>query len=351
MTTDLPDAARPDHLTDALRRHGVLSAGRVRDVTTDAPRDTLLSRIVRLKLAYEGAAEKAPASLILKMWRPRDGVPEAWQAREVLFYDTVAPATPAGLVLRCFDAGQSPQTKAWHLLLEDMTDSHRIAAEWPLPPTEPQCRAIVGVLARFHAAWWDATQPGVPVGAEPDMAMVRDLYQRLPGFWANLSDRLGDRLSADRRRIYERFFAAPPHLARMATRKNLSIVHGDAHVWNVFLPNDARAGGERLFDWSAWRPDLPATDLACMMAMHWYPERRRRFERPLLDHYHASLLASGVKGYDRAALDHDYRLAVLIQLMTPIIWANIGIPPAVWWSNLERIMLAVDDLGCRDLLA
>ncbi len=83
----------------------MLSAGRVRDVTTDAPRDTLQSRIVRLKLAYEGAAEKAPASLILKLWRPRDGLPEAWQGREVLFYDTVAPATPAGPLLRCFDAG------------------------------------------------------------------------------------------------------------------------------------------------------------------------------------------------------------------------------------------------------
>lgn len=219
MTTDLPDVARPHHLTDALRRHGVLSAGRVRDVTTDAPRDTQMSRIVRLKLAYEGPAGKAPASLILKTWRPREGVPEAWAARELLFYDTVAPATPAGPLLRCFDAGQSPQTKAWHLLLEDVTDSHRIASEWPLPPTEPQCRAIVGVLARFHAAWWDAPQ------AEPDRAMTHDLHQSLPGFWTDLCDRLGDRLSADRRRIYERFFAAPPHLARMATRKNLSIVH------------------------------------------------------------------------------------------------------------------------------
>src|SRR5262249_10842855 len=163
---------------------------------------------------------------------------------------------------------------------------------WPLPPTEPQCRAIVGVLARFHAAWWDAPQ------AEPDMAMMRDLHESLPGFLANLSDRLGDRLSADRRLSYGPFFAAPPHLGRLETPKNLSIVHGDAHVWNVFLPNDDSAGDERLFDWSVWQTGLPATDLACMMAMHWYPERRRRFERPLLDHYHACLLASGVKGYD-----------------------------------------------------
>ena len=35
VTTDLPDAAKPEHLTEALRRHGVLLAGRVRDVTTE----------------------------------------------------------------------------------------------------------------------------------------------------------------------------------------------------------------------------------------------------------------------------------------------------------------------------
>lgn len=136
----------------------------------------------------------------------------------------------------------------------------------------------------------------------------------------------------------------------MTTRKNLSVVHGDAHV-DVFLANDDSAGGERLFDWGVWQPGLSATDLACMMTMHRYRERRQRFERPLLDHYHASLLTSGVKGYGLAALDHDYRLAVLTQMMTPIICANIGIPPAVWWNNFERIMLAVDDLCCRDLLA
>jgi hypothetical protein len=62
VTTDLPGAAKPDHLTEALRRHGVLLAGRVRDVTTEGPRDTLVSRIARLKLTLEGVAEKAPTS-------------------------------------------------------------------------------------------------------------------------------------------------------------------------------------------------------------------------------------------------------------------------------------------------
>jgi hypothetical protein len=48
-------------------------------------------------------------------------------------------------------------------------------------------------------------------------------------------------------------------------------------------------------------------DLAYMMALHWFPDHRRRFERHLLDHYHTALIAHGVTGYDRRALDDDYR--------------------------------------------
>jgi hypothetical protein len=87
-----------------------------------------------------------------------------------------------------------------------------------------------------------------------------------------------------------------------------------------------------------------------MLAMHWYPDRRRRMEQPLLDCYHAALLESGVTGYDRVALSEDYRLAVLWQTTTPLWQAMANIPPLIWWNNLERIFLAVDDLDCRALL-
>ena len=95
---------------------------------------------------------------------------------------------------------------------------------------------------------------------------------------------------------------------------------------------------------------MATDDLAYMMALHWYPERRRRLEQPLLDRYHAALLARGVAGYDRAALAEDYRLSVVWQLTTPVWQAGYKLPPAIWWSHLERILLAVDDLRCRELL-
>jgi len=341
----LADAA---HLTTILRRNGVLADGRVREVTADPTRDMMLSRIVRLRIAYEGAADGAPASLILKLPMPRAGGPLVTGGREVSFYRNVAPVTPSGLVPHCYDAEES---KDWHLLLEDLTDTHMIATEWPLAPTEAQCRAIVAVFARFHAAWWDDKRLGVSIGKLFDEASARERMQFLQDCWRRFSDFMGDRLSAERRVLYERFLAVPlPILARHATRQNLSIVHGDGHVWNVLLPKDEGVA-PRLFDWEFWRPGVAAIDLAYMMTTHWYPERRRRFEQPLLDHYHAKLVEVGVQGYDRRALDNDYRLAMLMQLAIPLHRFNIRVPPVVWWNHLEHTTAAVDDLGCRDLLA
>jgi hypothetical protein len=111
--------------------------------------------------------------------------------------------------------------------------------------------------------------------------------------------------------------AAPRLLARYHSHRNVTIVQGDAHVWNSFLPRD---GGDdvRLFDWDLWRIDVASDDLAYMMAMHWYPDLRRRIERPPVARYHAALVAHGVHGYDRRALDDDYRLSVLWQITTPV---------------------------------
>ena len=54
---------------------------------------------------------------------------------------------------------------------------------------------------------------------------------------------------------------------------------------------------------------------------------------------------------DRRALDDDYRLSVLWQTATPVWQAANDIPTWIWWPHVERIFMAVDDLGCRDLLA
>jgi hypothetical protein len=344
--------AEASYLTAVLQRCGVLGDGRVVSVEAEAPRDQLVSRIMRLRLAYEGAAESAPGSLILKIALPgrsNEG-PFVQGANEIAFYAKVAPAMPVGMVPRCFDSAWQAETRQWHLLLEDLTDTHEIATPWPLPPDEGLCRRMVQTLARFHAAWWDDPRLGTEIGTRFDAEAARQAMHNHAGAYQRFADHLGDRLSPKQRDLYERFFAGVHRVqARMLTYRNVTLVHGDAHVWNCFVPKDG-SDDLRYFDWDTWRIGLASADLAYMMATHWYPDRRRRYERPLLDHYHAALLAHGVQGYDRAALAEDYRRSVLMQLLMPVLQWSAGIPPWVWWSHLERITAAIDDLDCHPLL-
>lgn len=131
----------------------------------------------------------------------------------------------------------------------------------------------------------------------------------------------------------------------------MTLAHGDAHAWNLLYPKDGATAGIRLIDWDSFiGPLTGAYDLAYFMAVHWYPERRRRHEADLLAHYHEALEARGVRGYTIDALREDYRRAVIQHLQTPVFQSDAGVPPQVWWDHLERIMLAFEDLDCEALL-
>jgi hypothetical protein len=62
-----PEVIEADALTAGLRRCGALGdGGRVRGVVDEEFRGTIVSRIVRVRVDYEGEAPDAPRSLIFK---------------------------------------------------------------------------------------------------------------------------------------------------------------------------------------------------------------------------------------------------------------------------------------------
>ncbi|WP_342735885.1 phosphotransferase [Bradyrhizobium sp. B117] len=348
----LPAVVEPAQLTAALRRSGVLDAGAVREVKVLHQRDTVLSHIVRLGLRYVGESAGAPQSLILKTAHAAFAKSLADAGRhEVAFYTQLAPSMPRGLAPRCFDGSFDEESQAWHLLLEDLTDSHVLATQWPLPPSREQAMAIVTTLARWHAAWWDHPGLGDTVGSWASAEDRAQHMETFAGHYDRFADLLGDRLSEERRTLYRRLIEHSARLSqRYQSRRHISIAHGDAHIWNFLLPRPGVADTVRIFDFDQWRVNVPTTDLAYMMATQWYPQQRQTLERPLLNHYHETLMANGVTGYTRGALDQDYRLSVLWQITKPVWQWSINIPPLIWWNNLERVMMAVEDLGCEELL-
>jgi hypothetical protein len=122
MQEPLHKAASAEHHTGALRKFGSFVNVRVCDVVVERSQTTVLSEITRLRPIYDGDASGAPHTIILKTGRP-DRLGDAnWDAgrQEVAFYNEVAAAKPGQQVLRCFEAAWDADTRAWHLLLEDL---------------------------------------------------------------------------------------------------------------------------------------------------------------------------------------------------------------------------------------
>lgn len=140
------------------------------------------------------------------------------------------------------------------------------------------------------------------------------------------------------------------YLVWRTQRAPQTLLHGDPHWWNFLYPHEQTTDTTRMLDGGSWRIGVATNDLAYLLALQWYPERRRRLERPLLEHYRQRLITGGVTGYGWNALWSDYRLSVLWGLSKVArCWAE-GWPTVIWWGHLERAMLAGEDLACEELL-
>ena len=268
---------------------------------------------------------------------------------EAHFYRHVAPQLGTPPLVRCLAALDGGDADQETLVLEDLRSTHDHPA-WPLPPSRQQCELAIDALVRIHAHWWEAPALGHTVGqghtTESLTRMVQGIAAQLPAF----SDALGDAFTAEGRRVYERVFSSSlrPWL-RLADARALSVVHGDAHTWNFLFPRTGD-GPAYLIDWQLWHVDIGARDLAFMMALHWYPSRRRELEDSLLKSYHDGLIARGIGNYTFDDLILDYRRCVVRNLTVPIVFWSRGMKPEGWSHRLECALAAYRDLGCDEVL-
>jgi thiamine kinase-like enzyme len=215
-------------------------------------------------------------------------------------------------------------------------------------------------LATFHAYWWEHPRLGTDIGKLPNGETsieqilrfphsMRETEEMFPGF----VDFLGDRLSTARRALYEGVFSSWPFsglVERLNARQGITLIHGDAHAWNFLYPRRLERGRVCIIDWHEWEIGLGAHDLAQLILLWWYPERRARLEEPLLRRYHHQLVAHGVEGYDWEQFWNDYRLSAIGALLNPVWMYAERRPPNAWWAIMERVLLAFQDLDCVDLL-
>jgi hypothetical protein len=348
------DQVTPQWLTTVLRRSGALTGGEVASFHAGNGQGNW-STSASLTVQYSpGAQGEQPERLFLKMVNA-DLEDEFFGDSEVTYYTRDYLGVPDAPLLRCYDGAYSEALKRYHLLLEDVSETHLPADE--KTPTLDYGLALAEGLAVLHARWWGAerlAQAEAPVHSASHIQRFVDIAQ--PGM-AHILERFSEELKPHWPGLMAELFERhPPAIIRRADDLNgFTLIHGDAGCYNILVPRDGDRPiyliDRQPFDWSltTW---LGAYDLAYALVLDWEPETRRQYEIPVLKYYHRHLLELGVADYPWERLWDDYRLCVAMGVYISTEYCRGGVNERyipVWLPMLQRALTACDDLDCRSV--
>ncbi len=326
-----------EEISQLMQRNGSLTRGSVvTAVMQPAPYQATLSSIERAELRYsEDAQGDLPSGVLIKSCTPTSFM---LGAAEVRFYRAMREQQTLLHLTPVYGTDIDEQAQTACVIMGEFAATP--PSEWPIPPQPAACTRAVEALAAFHAQFLCA--PFARDTWADQHASGRFGAQRFGTLAGTLIERLGDGLSAARRRLLEHLSHAYPEAqqARFDRHPLAGVVHGDAHFWNIL---QSESGDVALIDWQLWGADLVTADLAYMIALHWFAERRTRFERDLLWRYADRL------GVAADTVWESYRFSVAGLLPRCLLYAAF-LPAAIWWPHLERAFNAYDDLGCAELL-
>lgn len=346
-------------LTETLEREGHLPEGEVSSVEVTSTKPLITSTIAFLDVSYSVETD-LPEKLFMKFANPDSKLDEfalAAARKEETYYRTIHPQCRPSPSRDVLDVQVDEASESFHLLMDDVSATHYQNTD-PLPMTAASNKRLFEVLAAFHAQWWDHPDLVDIFGEEIRQDTVVygldtvAVSNRLGPF----ADKLGEFLTRDRRRLYERILESIPEQRdlsgrlRLTEANHVTLIHEDAHNGNVFFPRDLDAEDPFLIDWQSWRVHTGTNDLAYLPVLGWYPARRAVVEQLLLDHYHGKLLEGGVREYTREDCWHDYRLSSLRMMLKVPLFHSIGLSDGLCYQMVERSFLNFEDLELEELI-
>jgi hypothetical protein len=277
------------------------------------------------------AAETTTTRLIGELGRLAD--------TETRFYNQLAPEL-TGLP-KAYGSALDPLTGRFVLVLEDLAADNCEFPDTLHPLDRDQAGAIVELLARLHATFWDRP-PGWLYTASADSAslltgpLLKTSARRIAER-SNIPVEAG-RFIDDNYRAVARLIDTPPH----------SVMHGDAHPGNIYFRN----GEAGLLDWQAVRRGHPGRELAYTMITSMTTADRQACEREVLDDYRRALAAAGGPELDRDELWDRYRQGALYPYVATSIVLGMGgmQSEAITVEGLRRAIAALEDLDTVSLL-
>jgi hypothetical protein len=349
------DQITADWLTSVLIQSDALTRGRVQAFECGTGQGNWSSS-VNLAVVYSHDAEGTrPRRLFLKMVATDLGDGEFFGDSEVNYYTRDYVDVRNAPLVRCYGAAFSAELNRYHLLLEDVSETHVEAHD--KEPTLEYGLALAEALAILHARWWGKARLEEAGANRHDAHHIQRFVDIAAPGAGHITERHSAELKPHWDDLMREMCAKHPQalIKRSQDLRGFTLIHGDVGSANVLAP---REGNHPLyivdrqpFNWSltTW---LGVYDLAYATVLEWDVERRRQWETRILKRYHASLLENGVTSYAWSQLLEDYRLCVAMCVYIAIEYCRGGINEKwapVWLPMLQRALTACDDLNCKEI--
>jgi Phosphotransferase enzyme family len=255
---------------------------------------------------------------------------------EALFYRDAAEMTGMR-TLRSVYADVDPQTKHGVIITEDVVAQGASFLDALSPYTPDQTAESLGELAKLHGATW--RNPAYVGAGWLDPRLESFLVQRgVADVIGNFEGPIGAGVPEEVRDAQGLVDGFRWLAKDIVTADPWSVIHGDAHVGNVFL--DA-AGKPSFLDWQIVQRGPWYLDVGYHLASALTVEDRRRTDKDLVRHYLEQLTATGVEApsWDEAWL--GVRRGIVYGFF---LWGiTLKVNPAVTTALLTRLGTAAAD--------
>lgn len=337
-------------LTDALQpRHPGVRVAAV-DL---ADRAEVTNSHAWLRVRYEEDSPEGPTSLFGKLL-PNDPMRRVAIAqtrmglREAKFYETLAPKlslrVPEAHVVRY----EEDEGGAFVILLEDLNESGCTVSSGPESPSPDQAAKALEDLAGMHVRFEDASirerEAGWVTAPEPasDYGSLR-LQEGL--------DHHRDKLTEAFAEMAEVYIARREALHDVWQQGPSTVIHGDAHIGNLFFEGDAIG----FLDWGIIALSTPLRDVSYFLNMCLSVADRRAREADLIRHYLDVREALGgvAISFDEAWKTHRLQASYLAPASCQIVTFPEDTTPRrkkFAAAFLERASAAIEDLESRAAL-
>jgi len=351
-----PDQVTAEWLTTVLTNSGALTNGFVAAFDVDKGRGNW-STSARLNLRYDdGSQGVLPQQLFLKMVETDGSTSdEFFGPSDVTYYTRDYVEVEAAPLVHCYDAVYSVEQQRYHLLLDDLTETHVVAAE--KAPTLEYGLALAEGLAVMHARWWGGqrlAEAGAPIHSAAHIQRFVEIAE--PGA-GHILNRFSAELKPHWPDLIYALYANHPQaiITRTKDDNGFTLIHGDTGHNNILVPYDGEEPmyiiDRQPFNWSltTW---LGVYDLAYAIVLDWDVATRRNLEMRVLRKYHDVLIRNGVSVYPWEKLVDDYRLSVAMGVYIATEYCRGGVNQrwiSTYLQMLRRSLTACDDLDCSEL--